>query len=70
MTNGGERIHHSSEPVRIYRAGPDEEGGDGGSGGGGGDGSSGSWDISKMQRLINVDTIVSTYLYIDYYSII
>ncbi len=29
------QMHHSSGPVRIYRAEPDESGGDGGSGGGG-----------------------------------
>ena len=48
------QMHHSSGPVRIYRAGPDESdesggssGGDGGSGGGGGDGGSGIGDINE-----------------------
>jgi hypothetical protein len=41
------QMHHSSGPVRIYRAGPDKSDKSGGSSGGGGDGGSGFGDFDN-----------------------
>jgi hypothetical protein len=47
-------VHHSSGPVRIYRAGPDKSVEDGGSGGGR-DGGNGSGDIEDADtNIINI----------------
>ncbi len=48
------QMHHSSGPVHIYRAGPDESDKSGGSSGGG-DGGSGNGDIDDVADTNKLD---------------